>query len=509
MNDTPKVSQGPNRVRLADIVRDWALKAPDQTALVEPGGSWTFGEFDTAIDQAAAWLTSIGVRGGDRVILVNENCRALVALILGAGRIDAWAVIVNARLSEREIETMRAHCGARRTVYTTTVSPDAATHAEYEGAEAVDIPGLGEVALGPLADVEPEPVFESGAEQCAAMIYTTGTTGNPKGVMLSHESILYVGTQTGNIRGMGPHDRVYCVLPVSHIFGLSSVLLGTLAAGAEIELAAKFSARDLDEALRTRLTVFQGVPAMHARLLEYAEQHDVTLSAPHLRYTSAGGSPLDPDLKRRVEAALGTYLHNGLGMTEAAPTIAVTRPVDEFDDISCGPMIPGTEARIVDPATKEQLPDSDVGELWIKGPGVMLGYYHNPEATAAVLDDEGWLNTGDLAHFDERGSLWVDGRSKELIIHSGFNIYPPEVEAVINAHPDVVQSAVIGRAAADGNEDVLAFVEVRPGSSPEPQAIIDFAAHRLAPYKKPVELTIMDRLPAGPTGKLLKHKLKV
>ncbi len=498
------IAQG---ARLADIVRNQAGTAPDHIALVDESGSWTFAEFDLAVDQAAQWLTSVGVRGGDRVLLVNENCRTLVALILAAGRIDAWAVIVNARLREREIETMREHCGARRTIYTTTVSDDALAHAECEGAEATMIPGVGEIALGPLADVAPEPVFESGAEQCAAMIYTTGTTGNPKGVMLSHESILYVGNQTGKIRGMGSHDRVYCVLPVSHIFGLSSVLLGTLAAGATIELAAKFSAPDLDQALRTRLTVYQGVPAMHARLLEYAEQHDITLSAPHLRYTSAGGSPLDPDLKRRVEAALGTYLHNGLGMTEAAPTIAVTRPVDEFDDISCGPIIPGTEARIVDPETKERLPDSQVGELWIRGPGVMLGYYRNPEATAAVLDDEGWLNTGDLAHFDENRSLWVDGRSKELIIRSGFNIYPPEVEAVINSHPDVVQSAVIGRSTSDGNEEVLAFVEVRPGSNPAPEDIIAFAAENLAPYKKPSELTVLDRLPAGPTGKLLKHKL--
>jgi len=504
MNSTP-TAQG---VRLADIVRKQAATAPDHVALIDESGSWTFAEFDAAIDKAAAWLTAVGVRGGDRVLMVNENCRTLVALILAAGRIDAWAVIVNARLSEREIETMREHCGARRTLYTASVSQDAATHAACEGAETVMIPGVGEIALGPLAEVTPEPVYESGAEQCAAMIYTTGTTGNPKGVMLSHESILYVGNQTGKIRGMGAHDMVYCVLPVSHIFGLSSVLLGTLAAGATIELAAKFSAADLDQALRTRLTVFQGVPAMHARLLEYAEQHDITLSAPHLRYTSAGGSPLDPDLKRRVEAALGIYLHNGLGMTEAAPTIAVTRPVDEFDDISCGPIIPGTEARIVDPETKERLPDAQVGELWIKGPSVMLGYYHNAEATAAVLNDEGWLNTGDLAHFDENNSLWVDGRSKELIIRSGFNIYPPEVEAVINGHPDVVQSAVIGRNTADGNEEVLAFVEVQPGSNPNPADIIAFAAENLAPYKKPAELTILDRLPAGPTGKLLKHKLR-
>ncbi len=496
-----------DRARIADLVRHWANEAPEATALVEGSESWTFAQFDDAIEAAADWLRAVGVRGGDRLMLVNENCRAVVALILAAGRIDAWAVIVNARLSEREIDTMRDHSGARRVVYATTVSKDANAHAIRHGAEDVDIPDVGTVALGPLAEVEPEPVFEDGAKQPAAMIYTTGTTGTPKGVMLSHANILYIADTTGALRGVTATDHALGVLPVSHIFGLSSVLLGSLAVGACVELMSKFDPAFVDEALRTRLTMFQGVPAMHARLLEYAEEQGVTLSAPHLRYTSAGGSPLDPDLKRRAEAALGSPLHNGLGMTEAAPTIAVTRAADPLDDISCGPLIPGTEARIVDPATKKRLADTDTGELWIRGPGIMLGYYRDEAATKAVIDEEGWLNTGDLAHFDGNGSLWVDGRSKELIIRSGFNVYPPEVEAVINAHPDVVQSAVVGRNVEDGNEEILAFVEVQPGSSPAPADIITFAAERLAPYKKPSELTILNRLPAGPTGKLLKHKL--
>ncbi len=495
------------RARIADLVRHWADETPDAPALIESSGTWTFAEFEDAVSAATDWLRAAGVRGGDRLMLVNENCRAVVALILAAGRIDAWAVIVNARLSEREIDTMRDHSGARRVIYAITVSEDAAGHAARHGAEEVDIPGVGTIALGPLADVEPEAVFEEADKQPAAMIYTTGTTGTPKGVMLSHANILYIADTTGALRGVTATDHALGVLPISHIFGLSSVLLGTLAVGACVELMPKFDPAFVDDALRTRLTMFQGVPAMHARLLEYAEEHGVTLSAPYLRYTSAGGSPLDPDLKRRAEAALDSPLHNGLGMTEAAPTIAVTRAADPLDDVSCGPLIPGTEARIVDPATKARLADTDTGELWIRGPGIMLGYYRDEAATKAVIDDEGWLNTGDLAHFDDNGSLWVDGRSKELIIRSGFNVYPPEVEAVINAHPDVVQSAVIGRRVADGNEEILAFVEVQPGSAPAPEDIIAFAAEHLAPYKKPSELTILDRLPAGPTGKLLKHKL--
>jgi acyl-CoA synthetase (AMP-forming)/AMP-acid ligase II len=246
---------------------------------------------------------------------------------------------------------------------------------------------------------------------------------------------------------------------------------------------------------------------MWAQLLEYAEAHKQTIDAGRLRYASAGGSPLDLDLKRRVEAVIGSPLNNGYGLTEYSPTVSLTRPWRPQADASCGPAIPGTQLRIADPETGAELPPGSVGELLIKGPGALLGYYRAPEATAAVLREDGWLDTGDLAQIDDAGSLHIAGRSKELIIRSGFNVYPPEVEAVLNSHPEVTQSAVVGRA-IPGNEEVVAFVQFCPGAQSSSEQIAAFAAERLAPYKRPSEIVVLQEFPAGSTGKILKNKLK-
>jgi acyl-CoA synthetase (AMP-forming)/AMP-acid ligase II len=198
-----------------------------------------------------------------------------------------------------------------------------------------------------------------------------------------------------------------------------------------------------------------------------------------------------------VETLLGVPLHNGYGLTEAAPTVSQTRLDAPRFDTSVGHAIPGVEVRVEGPD----------GRLLVRGPNVMQGYYRDPAGTAAVLDSDGWLDTGDLARQDADGALFIAGRSKELIIRSGFKVYPLEVETVLNAHPAVTQSAVIGRALDDGNEEVLAFVQPAAGSALAPAELEDWAAARLAPYKRPARIVLMASLPAAPSGKVLKHKL--
>jgi long-chain acyl-CoA synthetase len=206
-----------------------------------------------------------------------------------------------------------------------------------------------------------------------------------------------------------------------------------------------------------RLTIVQGVPAMYARLLELCALDGCeTPLASALRFAYAGGSPLDPTLKREVESLLGVPLHNGYGLTEAAPTVSQTRLDAPRADTSVGFPIPGVEVRV----------DAPDGQLFVRGPNVMQGYYRDPDGTAAVLDEDGWLDTGDLARQDPDGALFIHGRSKELIIRSGFKVYPLEVETVLNAHPAVTQSAVVGRVLPDGNEEVVAFVQPLAGSAP-------------------------------------------
>ena len=485
--------------RISQIVREHARTRPDAPALAEAGTIYSFAQLAALAESHAASLHALGLRAGDRLMVVGENCSDQVALIFAAASLDAWIVNVNARLSGAEIANIAAHCTPRRIVYLTAASPDALKHAEAAGAQI-----HGALTVGALdAACVPEPVDPSG-EQVAALIYTTGTTGHPKGVMLTHRNLLFIAAVSSRLRGLSPNDRACGVLPISHVYGLASVMLGTLYAGACLHLMARFSAPALLRAIdEEQLTILQGVPAMYARMLEVA-----TSPIPsRLRFLYAGGSPLDPVLKAQVETAFGVPLHNGYGMTESSPTISQTRLDAPRADTSVGPVIPGVEVRIVDAGGQDVAP-GEAGELWVRGPNVMKGYYKEPAMTAATMRDGGWLNTGDMARRDGDGALFIVGRTKELIIRSGFNVYPLEVETALNAHPGVAQSAVVGRAAAGGNEEVVAFVEAAPGTAPTVEELRAFLADRLSPYKCPSEIVIMDALPAAATGKILKGRLK-
>lgn len=497
----------PREERISAFPLRWVSETPDAPAIREGEELWTYGALGRAITEGEAWLEACGVRPGDRVMLVNENCRALAALIFAVAQCGAWAVIVNARLAAPEVEAILAHCEPRLVIYTGALSPEAKAHAARHGASPVEVGSLGELAVLSRPNVQPEPAFDDPAEQVAALIYTSGTTGSPKGVMLTHRNLMFVAATSGTLRGLHPGDRVYGVLPISHVFGLTSMFLASLRAGACLELVPRFQPAALAAALADGVTVFQGVPTMYARLLEHAALHDLKLDAPKLRYLSAGGSPLDLELKRRVEAALGVRLQNGYGLTECAPTVSQTLMDQPKDDTSTGPILPGIEVAFRHPASGASLAEGEVGELLVRGPNVMKGYYRNPEATREVLQPDGWLNTGDLARLDETGALHIVGRTRELIIRSGFNVYPPDVEAVIARHPDVTHCAVVGRRVAD-NEEVIAFVQLRPGCRTTAADLAAHAAAELAPYKRPSEIFIVEALPATPTGKVLKAKLR-
>jgi long-chain acyl-CoA synthetase len=344
--------------------------------------------------------------------------------------------------------------------------------------------------------------------QVAALIYTTGTTGNPKGVMLTHGNLLFIARISAQLRHIAPGDRVYGLLPISHVYGLASVCLGTLLSGASLRLQARFAPAAMAEFLvREAITVCQGVPVMYSKLMEHLKARGVArFHAPALRFLYAGGSPLSPALKREAEEFFGLTLHNGYGLTEASPTIAQTRHEEPREDCSVGRALPGVEIRIVDLEGRD-LPRGQAGELLARGPNVMKGYYRDPEATALAISADGWLATGDIAREGDDGALFIEGRLKEIIIRSGFNVYPVEVEAVLNAHPEVTQSAVLGRADPSGEEEVVAFVELVPGAQATPALLLEFAAASLAPYKRPSQIVVMASLPAAANGKILKGRL--
>ncbi|WP_438394238.1 class I adenylate-forming enzyme family protein [Caballeronia sp. DA-9] len=489
--------------RISDIPARLAARDPDHVVLTEDGRRLNAAQLVDAVNETANQLAELGVKGGDRVMIVSENCIAQVVLMFAAAKLDAWCLLANARLSPGEADAIRDHAQPRVVAFTVDASKDAASHAERLGA----VPGAAAWHFIVDDTVLPEPVHQDAARQCAALIYTTGTTGAPKGVMLSHRNLLFIAAISSTLRRVTPDDVVYAVLPITHVYGLASVCLGSLYAGATLRLAPRFAPDAVLYALaEENVSIFQGVPAMHAKLVEHVQASGTPWRAPALRFAYSGGSPLDPALKTRVEALYNVPLHNGYGMTESSPTIAQTMLDAPREDCAAGHPIPGIELRFVG-MDGIDVPSGEVGELWVHGPNVMLGYYRNEAQTRATVTEEGWLRTGDLARLAADGALVIAGRSKELIIRSGFNVYPAEVENVLNAHPGVLQSAVIGRT-VEGNEEVIAFVELLPSVHALPDDIVAWCAARLAPYKRPAEIRVLAALPAASTGKVLKHKLR-
>lgn len=489
--------------RLSHGILRWASDIPGQVALVSGHRQFNFSELATAANQTQHWLTERGVRSGDRVMIVGENGAALMLMVLALSEMDGVAVIVNARLAPPEIDLIASDCEPRLVVYTTEDSPAARVHAAREGAETITNI-LGEVAVSQPRAVAPGEYGLAPDEQVLAMIYTTGTTGTPKGVMLTHRNLTFIAFVSGRLRGIRQGDAIYCVLPMSHVFGLSAVSCSVLFSGGCVHLVPRFDASEVLRALaEDNIVGFLGVPAMYTRILDTLAGGN-SVKAPALRFMYSGGAPLDSSIKARVEKAFGVTLNNGYGLTESGPTICQTRPYAPLETCAVGYALPGVETSLRDPQGAE-VERGRVGELWARGPNIMKGYFRKPAMTAAVLKD-GWLNTGDLAFEDDDGALNIAGRTKELIIHSGFNVYPPEVESVLNSHPLVSISAVVGRQNA-GDEDVVAFVQPVPGKSVDVEALIAYARERLAGYKVPVEVIVMDELPAAPSGKILKARL--
>ncbi|RJF96197.1 class I adenylate-forming enzyme family protein [Noviherbaspirillum saxi] len=491
--------------RIHKVFETWTAKHGSKLALVDDKFSIKYGDLGASVEAVAHELEQSGVRAGDRVLLVSENCVVLAVSILAVSLLDAWSATVNARLSPREIENFLTHSGARRALYFSDVSPQAKAHGIQQGAVNVDWPGVGELMIGPLNEAAvPEPVETDGSRQVAAMVYTSGTTGAPKAVMLTHANLLFIGANGCRMRKIAPEDVVYGVLPLSHVYGLSSLLMASLLGGAALHLVPRYQPDVLAHALENDgITILHGAPAMYAKLLEWSEREGKLLRAPALRVAQSGGAPLTLPLKQVFESTFGLSLQNGYGMTEASPSICQTRLDLPRKDCSVGPPIPGIEIRVQGAEDSAE----GVGELWVRGPNVMKGYYRAPELTAEAITSDGWLRTGDLARLEPDGTVSIVGRSKELIIRSGFNVYPIEVEQVLNAFPEVVQSAVVGRQ-VEGNEEVVAFIECTKGMGIDLQALRVHLQANLSPYKMPSEIVVLDQLPAAATGKILKKELQ-
>jgi long-chain acyl-CoA synthetase len=500
-----------NLVRISDVIQKWSEQSPEQPALVEGGVICTYGQLASLICIARKCLIANGVRPGDRVMLVGDNSRALAVFVLAVAGLGAWPVPVNANLSAQEVDHIRDHCTARRVIYTGSASPHSKAHINRQGGIVEEVGGLGSIGLGPLNELsEPEKIELTASDRVGALLYTSGSTGVPKGVMLSHKALLFVAAGSATIRSLTPGDRIYGVLPMTHAVGLSVILLGGLLSGATIYLTKRFDpVATLRSLEKDELTVVLGAPAMFSLLVEYAKMKRIkSLSFPSLRIIASASAPLLSPLKSAVEDLFGLVLHNGYGLTECSPNIAQTRIESPRTDTSVGPAFPGVEIKLVGP-DREPVARGEVGEVLVRGPNVMKGYYRAPLETAAAIDAEGWFNTHDLGRMQD-GNLILMGRTKDLIIHCGHKVYPAEVESVLNSHPAVIRSAVFGRTSGEaiGGEDIMAVVQVLSGSSLRVSELAEYVAQRLATYKRPSRILFVTQMPETPTGKIIKDQIQ-
>jgi long-chain acyl-CoA synthetase len=350
-------------------------------------------------------------------------------------------------------------------------------------------------------------IAERGPDDLCALLFTSGTAGFPRAAMLTHDNL------ASNLRAVlargdvvtRPDDVAICVVPLFHVLGLNSILDLTLWVGATLVMMERFDPASMIDLLEhERVTVVAGPPAMWSALIHTEGVGPDTFAS--VRIAVSGAASLPDRVVHEALDRFGLRINEGYGLTEASPSVTVSTGLDAPVG-SIGRPIPGVEVRLVDDEG-DDVYVGDPGEIWVRGPGVFHGYLGDPEATAAVIDADGWLHTGDIAVVDDDGYLYIVDRAKDLIIVSGFNVYPAEVERALLAHPAVAEAGVVGVPHPHTGEAVKAFVVTEPGGHVEEDELVDWVAGRLARYKCPTKVDVVDEIPRGTTGKVLRRELR-
>jgi long-chain acyl-CoA synthetase len=492
-----------------------------KTALSFYSTTFEFGRLQALVEKMAASLAASGVKKGDRVALMLLNCPQYVVSFFATVRLGAIVTQINPMYVEREIGHILDDSGAETIIVyadvyerVKAVLPDT----NLKTVVVVDFgsePDAGHRSFDDFLSTDVEPVPEVGidpADDVAALQYTGGTTGISKGAMLTHRNLVANVQQTIDVFVRDPAQFTgrKCVgaLPFFHIYGLTCVMLFGIKLGIEQVLLPRF---EVQEALAVfendRPTMFSGVPTMYMALL--ASGADLRKHHLHdVQIFNSGGSALPVNLKRSFEEKVGKPLFEGYGLSEASPVTHNNPPfLGQGREGSIGIPIPSTEARIVDVETEEtEMPIGESGELIIKGPQVMKGYLNMPQETAETKRD-GWLYTGDVAKMDESGYFYIVDRKKDMIVASGYNVYPREIEEVLFEHPDVAEAVAIGVSDEYRGEAVKAFVVKRSGAQATEEDVLAFCKERLAAYKAPKAVEFREELPKSAVGKLLRRVL--
>ncbi len=489
---------------LALILTEAAEMYPDVPAVRHDDQVLSFAALDDAAARVAGVLRSRGVGEGDRVGIMLPNVAAFPALYYGVLRAGGVVVPMNPLLKEREVEYYLADSGAGLVFCWHEVADEVARGAKASGAQAQPVaPGDFEELL---ADAKPyRGTVGRAGDDTAVILYTSGTTGKAKGAELSHAGLGRNAAVTARtLLHIGPGDVVMGCLPLFHVFGMTCGLNAAIANGATLTLIPRFDpAKALQVVGRDGVTIFEGVPTMYAAMLGLAGGVEHDLSS--LRTCISGGAALPVEVLRGFEAAFGCMILEGYGLSETSPVASFNHPDRQRKPGSIGTPIEGVQMRVAGPDGND-VPAGEVGEIAIRGHNLMKGYWNKPDATAEAVRD-GWFYTGDLARVDEDGYYFIVDRKKDLIIRGGYNVYPREVEEVLYEHPAVAEAAVIGIPHATLGEEIGAAVALRPGSAATPEELREFVKPRLAAYKYPRSLWLVDTLPKGPTGKILRREV--
>jgi long-chain acyl-CoA synthetase len=486
----------------AQAAWEHASTDPARIALRGAGAPWSYGRLREQAATFAGALAESGVGPGDRVLLVCPSVPEFAGAYLGIHATGAVAVTANTMSTRSELEYVATDAGCSLIVDWHETGPAAADTAAALGLArwslGDDLAGV--ACRTPVA--EPHPAAD---DDNAVILYTSGTTGRPKGAQLTHGNLIACAAVFDEVLAVTPEDRFGTALPLFHVFGQAVILGTTLRAGASLSLLARFEAGALLELLRRdRLTAMAGVPTMWNALLHAAADVDAADFA-SLRLAASGGASLPAEVLRAFEERFGCVILEGYGLSEttgAATFNGLGRP---RKPACVGVALPGCEV-IVRGDDGQERPDGEVGEVCIRGPVVMKGYWNRADATDEVLQD-GWLRTGDLGTKDADGDIRIVDRKKDLIIRGGYNVYPREVEEVLYEHADIVEVAVIGVPDDHFGEEVAAVLALRGGAELDPEALRAWAKERLSAYKVPRLFQVVDALPKGPTGKILKRSI--
>ena len=490
---------------VADLLTHSVAVRPDRVAIKRDDRELTYAELDDAAARVAGLLRAKGVRPGDRVGIMLPNVEYFPLAYFGALRAGAAVVPMNVLLKEREVAFYLSDSGTKVLLAWHQFANAAHGGADRTDADCVLVePGEFEALIGrcePLAEVA-----ERAPDDTAVILYTSGTTGTPKGAELTHDNLLRNVEVTVGVFGLDDGAVTLGALPLFHAFGQTCALNATMAVGGTLTLIPRFDGGHALETIeRDRVTVFEGVPTMYAAMLNHPRAGETDTST--LETCVSGGAAMPVELMRAFEERFDCKILEGYGLSETSPVASFNRHDRERKPGSIGLPIDGVEMRVTG-NDGGALPQGEAGEVEIRGHNVMKGYWQRADATAEAMTADGWFKTGDIGRVDEDGYFFIVDRKKQLVIRGGYNVYPREIEEVIYEHPDVREAAVIGIPHDELGEEVAAAIALKDGAAATPADLRAFVKERVAAYKYPRHVWLVDELPKGPTGKILKREIK-